>query len=109
LFAGDVSPTTGQQQNSVDSLGKGPNGPEVRRGNKLKIGEAEQGSLLVLQHLEDVLDVKGGSVERESKGKREFGSDGLQELVIIELALRTETTSRIQNHKPVEPLPQLTP
>jgi hypothetical protein len=106
---GNVSATPDQQENAVNSLGKAPNRPEVHDGNKLKIGEAKQGSILVLEHLEDVLDMKGGSVEPEPESMHEFGSDGLQELVIIEQSPRTKTMSRIQNHDSIEPPPQQTP
>jgi hypothetical protein len=78
-------------------------------GDKLKIGEAKQGSLLVLEHLEDILEVKRSSVEPEPESVHEFGSDGLQELEFIEQPPLTKATSRIQNHEPVEPRAQRTP
>ena len=68
----------------MNSVGKPSNGPEMHDRDKLKIGEAIQGSLLVLEHLEDILEVKRSSVEPEPESVHEFGSDGLQELEFIE-------------------------
>ena len=67
------SSSPGQQKNAVNSLREASYGPEVNEGDKLKIREAEQGSVLVFEHLEDVFDMKGGSVKAKAERLHNIG------------------------------------
>ena len=78
----------------------------MREGYELKVRKTEQGSLLVLEHLEDVLYMKGSSVKAEAERFDDIGSESLQKLVVIKYSRGPQTARCVQNYELVEPFSQ---